>query len=98
MTRAAARPVAADVRVHFVERVHGLDGRRHVIAGTGVTVGRREPADIVLPDSEVSRAHCRLVVRDEELWVRDLGSTNGTFVNGERVVEPTRVPVGAILQ
>jgi serine phosphatase RsbU (regulator of sigma subunit) len=98
MTRAGATSAAADERVHFVERVHGVDGRRHVITTAGAIVGRREPADIVLPDSEVSRAHCRLVVQEDELWVIDLASTNGTFVNGERVVEPKVVPAGGLLQ
>ena len=38
------------------------------------------------------------MLRGPEVWVTDFGSTNGTFVNGERVEAPTLVPVGAILQ
>ena len=98
MTSAGRHALEADERVHFVELVHGLDGRRHVIDALGATIGRREPAEIVLADSEISRAHCRLMLRGQEVWVTDLGSTNGTFVNGERVETPTPVPVGAILQ
>jgi hypothetical protein len=98
MTLTGRPSLEPDERVHFVELVHGLDGRRHIVDVAGATIGRKAPADIVLPDSEISRAHCRLALRGEELWVTDLGSTNGTFVNGERVQEPAVVPVGAILQ
>ena len=91
--------VASDERVHFLEIVEGSEqGRRYLIETGGSTIGRREPADIVLSDSEISRAHCRLVVREDELWVTDLGSTNGTFLNGERVGSAIAMPVGAVLQ
>jgi sigma-B regulation protein RsbU (phosphoserine phosphatase) len=98
MTSSARPAYAADDRVHFVELVNGLDGRRHVIDPLGATVGRKAPAEIVLVDSEISRAHCRLVLKDDLVWVSDLGSTNGTFLNGEQVSEPVVVPMGAILQ
>jgi hypothetical protein len=98
MTVAGRLSLTSDERVHFLELVHGLDGRRYVVDAVGATLGRRAPADIVLADSEISRAHCRLAVRDGELWVRDLGSTNGTFVNGERLGGAVVLPVGGILQ
>jgi serine phosphatase RsbU (regulator of sigma subunit) len=99
MTQAGAAQLALDERVHFLELVDGLDvGARHVVDPAGAVVGRKAPADIILADSEISRAHCRLSVRGEDLWVVDLGSTNGTFVNGQRVHEPAIVPLGAILQ
>jgi len=98
MTVAGRLSLMSDERVHFLELVHGLDGRRYVVDAVGSTLGRRAPADIVLAGSEISRAHCRLAVRDGELWVRDLGSTNGTFVNGERLGGAVVLPVGGILQ
>jgi S1-C subfamily serine protease len=55
-----------------------LDGDRLVI-------GRDEECDLVLPDSKVSRRHASLEVADGETTLRDLGSRNGTFVNGKRV-------------
>ncbi len=91
--------MAADERVHFLEVVEGLEpGRRFVVDPAGSTIGRKAPAEIALPDSEISRAHCRVSVRGEELWAVDLGSTNGTFLNGERVSQAVPVPAGAILQ
>ena len=61
------------------------EGRRNVLGGTRVVVGRSRDADIVLADPNVSRRHAELR-RDESGWhVVDLGSTNGIKVNGRRV-------------
>jgi hypothetical protein len=49
-----------------------------------VTLGR-EGADVVLDDDEASRRHTELTVQGETAMIRDLGSTNGTFVEGRRV-------------
>lgn len=55
-------------------------------ASDGVVVGRNPAqASVVLDHPEVSRQHFRLAARDEEIVVSDLRSTNGTFVNGERL-------------
>lgn len=48
------------------------------------TVGRHTSSDIFLDDITVSRHHCRFIVSPRELAVEDSGSTNGTYVNGER--------------
>jgi two-component system response regulator AtoC len=53
--------------------------------GPGLVVGRSEPADIVLDDRSLSRAHARFVLRDQLVHVEDLGSTNGIRMAGERV-------------
>lgn len=49
-----------------------------------VTIGRSE-ADIALDDAEASREHAALEIRGSTVLIEDLGSTNGTFVNGERI-------------
>ena len=49
------------------------------------TIGRARDCDLVLDDARVSRHHAALVVRRGELWIEDLGSTNGTSVEGELV-------------
>jgi predicted component of type VI protein secretion system len=49
--------------------------------------GRKEDCQIRIPVSSVSREHCELRVEGEKAVVRDLGSSNGTYVNGERVQE-----------
>jgi pilus assembly protein CpaF len=56
-----------------------------------VTVGRVRGNDIVLPKGNVSKHHCRLSVRGGEILVEDLRSTNGTYVNGRKIAEPTPV-------
>jgi len=48
-------------------------------------VGRREDCDFRIPLGEISRKHCRIMKDDTTLKVEDLGSSNGTFHNGERV-------------
>jgi len=50
-------------------------------------IGRREDCDFRIPLGEVSRKHCRLLRDGERLRVEDLGSSNGTFVNGRRIQE-----------
>jgi predicted component of type VI protein secretion system len=55
-------------------------------------VGRREDCDLRIPLGEVSRKHCRLIKDGETIRLEDLGSSNGTFHNGERVREATLAP------
>jgi pSer/pThr/pTyr-binding forkhead associated (FHA) protein len=52
-----------------------------------IRMGRGRENDLVLSHALVSRAHCELFERDGVLFVRDLGSTNGTFVGSRRVQE-----------
>jgi predicted component of type VI protein secretion system len=65
------------------------DGERRSFSITrDVTViGRREDCDFRIPLGEVSRKHCRLIKDGNSLRLEDLGSSNGTFRNGERVQE-----------
>ncbi|MGA1371515.1 MAG: FHA domain-containing protein [Pseudomonadales bacterium] len=60
-------------------------------------IGRDESSDIVLPDLHASRHHAALYLRAGAAWVRDLGSRNGSFVNGERLYGATRLFPGDIL-
>lgn len=53
--------------------------------GTTKTIGRSAAADLILDAALVSRIHCRLEANEETLEVVDLESTNGVYVNGERV-------------
>ncbi len=50
-----------------------------------IIVGRDESARLRIPLPSVSRKHCELAIEDEELVVKDLGSANGTYVNGAKV-------------
>jgi transcriptional regulator with GAF, ATPase, and Fis domain len=58
---------------------------RAYVIGRAATLGRDPTADIPVDDSGVSRAHVRLELRGSSFWVTDLGSRNGTHVNGELV-------------
>lgn len=49
-----------------------------------VLIGRGK-VDLIIPDKEVSRKHLAIEVRNDKVFLRDLGSTNGTFINGEKV-------------
>ena len=57
-----------------------------------IVVGRKNTCDLRIPLSSVSRQHCELRVEDEQVHLRDLGSSNGTFHNSVRVQETTLLP------
>jgi pSer/pThr/pTyr-binding forkhead associated (FHA) protein len=66
-----------------------------ILPGAVKTVGRATGADFIVDAPLVSRVHCRLTAASGgDLEVRDLDSTNGTFVNGERVDTPRRLVSG----
>jgi len=56
-----------------------------VLRQGNTTVGRHPESDIFLNDVTVSRHHCRFVVNGDQLTLEDSGSTNGTYVNDDRV-------------
>lgn len=73
---------------------HPLVGAIVPVSGRGereqrrLVVGRTEPADIVVDDPSVSERHCSLEWRGSALMVSDLGSTNGTLINGTPLEQP----------
>jgi pSer/pThr/pTyr-binding forkhead associated (FHA) protein len=71
------------VKRYLLVEQHPLLGREITLA-PGHTIGR-EGCEIVLPDPEVSRRHAALVLVGAELAIEDLTSTNGTWINGERL-------------
>ncbi|MBN1248443.1 MAG: FHA domain-containing protein [Anaerolineae bacterium] len=62
-----------------------LSGTRWPVSGTPITLGRAQDCDIVLPERQISRYHARIEHDESGYLVRDLGSKNGTYVNGEAV-------------
>jgi pSer/pThr/pTyr-binding forkhead associated (FHA) protein len=69
--------------------------------GSVKTIGRSPGAEFIVEAALVSRLHCQLTATADVLEVKDLGSTNGTFVNGDRItsarlVEGDRLSVGRL--
>jgi pSer/pThr/pTyr-binding forkhead associated (FHA) protein len=82
----------------FLVRVGALHGQRLSIRTPVVNIGRADYNDLVLPDESVSTAHAKLQ-RREGVWVLvDLDSTNGSFVDGERVKGEAAIPPGATVR
>ncbi|MDP9024559.1 MAG: DUF3662 and FHA domain-containing protein [Candidatus Eremiobacteraeota bacterium] len=101
--------VASDVTIQITNLPSEAPSRFHLrmlkgvpaygvyfIEGT-VTVGRSEESDIFLVDPSVSRNHAEIDMDPRGPLVRDLDSTNGTFVNGERVAGSKRAQAGDVL-
>jgi pSer/pThr/pTyr-binding forkhead associated (FHA) protein len=64
-----------------------------------LTIGRSPGCGVAMPDDiYTSTLHARLFRRNEQLWVEDLGSTNGTFVNSEQIKQAMRLGKGDLLQ
>ncbi len=70
-----------------------VDTRTHdfkILPLTGkTTIGRRRSNDLVLSDNTVSGQHCIILTDGEDIYIQDLDSTNGTFLNGKRIHEKT---------
>lgn len=69
-----------------------------MIPPTGLTIGREVGNDLLLTDPLVSRHHAFVGYRDETLYISDLGSYNGTLINGERVTKEQAFHDGDVLE
>jgi pSer/pThr/pTyr-binding forkhead associated (FHA) protein len=67
------------------------------LEGEIITIGRETGNNIIINDAEVSRKHTQFVVQDDKVVVTDLGSTNGTFVDGQRLTGPHTLQPGQIV-
>jgi hypothetical protein len=73
-------------------------GSRVLVDEAELILGRGEECDVVIPDRQVSREHARIRLEGEGYVLEDLGSKNGTFVNGQRLSEPHLLQDGDEIQ
>jgi len=77
---------------NFLEIIEGPDiGQTFSLTNNEVFIGRHEQCELVLHDPEVSRRHLKIAPGETGWWLDDLGSTNGSFVNGQRITHQTAV-------
>ena len=93
ISRASAGAPASRIRVLTGPEA----GTEVALPPVGAVLGADPAADVVLEDDAVSGRHCTVVPRDASFEVRDLGSRNGTLVDGVSITE-ARVPAGATLR
>jgi len=70
----------------------------HLSEGDSAVIGRSPAAQVAINDPRMSRMHAMIWVQGGAVWVRDLGSTNGTHLNGKRIGAPVSLPDTALLQ
>lgn len=75
----------------------GFNGRTYELKVEKTTVGRVSDNAFEIPEASVSSHHAEILLRGKDVVVRDLDSTNGTFINGEKITEATLQP-GQILR
>jgi hypothetical protein len=89
-----AEPLEERARAQRETALLLVEGRRLVVGPAGVTLGRSSSCDLVLDDANISREHAELRPRGGSWVLTDLGSTNGSSVNGRRIDAPTVVKPG----
>ncbi|HEX5450645.1 MAG TPA: FHA domain-containing protein [Gaiellaceae bacterium] len=94
-----ARPRAALGRLVVVTSPALEEGKVLTLDAHPLHVGRAAGNDVSLEDDEyASTRHARIEPRHDGVWVDDIGSTNGTFVNGIRVTRPRRLAPGDVIR
>jgi predicted component of type VI protein secretion system len=75
----------------------GMTGRTHELKVDKTTIGRLEDNTFQIPEPSVSSHHCEVLLKGNEVVIKDLNSTNGTFINGEKITESPLKP-GQVLR
>jgi hypothetical protein len=96
---ATARPPVHSGRLVVVKSAELDEGIDFELDSAQLTVGRGGQNDVTLPSDEYASArHARFEPRQDGVWVQDLGSTNGTYLNGTRLERPRRLTHGDIVR
>src|SRR5262245_10011809 len=75
----------------------GMTGRSHELTADKTTIGRVDDNTFPITDPSVSSHHCEILLKGTDVVVHDLNSTNGTYINGDKVSEATLKP-GQVLR
>jgi predicted component of type VI protein secretion system len=89
-----AEPLEESARIRPQQAILVVEGKRMVVGDRGAIVGRSRQCEIVVEDPNVSRRHAELRPRGGSWVLTDLGSTNGSRINGRPVEGPTVVKPG----
>lgn len=81
----------------FVMRSGPTPGVTFPLEGDQLIIGRDSPNSVAINDAEISRKHSRLTFQGGKYVLEDLGSTNGTFVNGQRLAGPVVLKPGDVI-
>lgn len=81
----------------FVMRSGPTPGATFSLEGDQLVIGRDSSSGVAINDAEVSRKHARMTFQGGKYVLEDLGSTNGTFVNGQRLASPTVLKSGDVV-
>jgi len=90
--KAPAKRRGSPTHVAVVEGANA--GERADLAAAPILIGRGPDAAIRLDDDYVSTRHARIAAADDQWFVEDLGSTNGTYVGSARITQPTTLALG----
>ncbi|WNG49760.1 GGDEF domain-containing protein [Archangium minus] len=91
-----ATPVEAEC---CIVQIHGPElGKKYTLQETEFTIGREEGNHIVVDLDNVSRKHARILRRQGRMFVQDLGSTNGTYLNDQEVTQETPLRSGDLIK
>ena len=81
-----------------VVQLSGKEILRIPLKGPSMTIGRDPQCDLHLDNRALSRRHAQIEKRGAAIWVRDLNSQNGTYVNGNRITEPLALNGGDVVE
>jgi hypothetical protein len=95
----ASRAVVMSRRLVVLKSADLADGEEFELNSSQLTIGRGNQNDIPITSDEYASArHARFEPRQDGVWVQDLGSTNGTFLNGARLESPRRLSRGDVVR
>lgn len=81
-----------------IQAISGEFTGQEISIDRDMLVGRHQSADLVLQSAEISRKHATFLIKEQALYVQDLNSSNGTFVNDLRIADETLLKEGDIVQ